>query len=56
MNYNVMGTAVGLVGNNANRKADIKFVDCGAPVFLYYAPSSLTVIYDNVEKGSLKNK
>ena len=55
-NYNVMGTAVGLVGNNANRKADIKFVDCGAPVFLYYAPSSLTVIYDNVEKGSLKNK
>ena len=55
VNYNVMGTAVGFVKNMANRKADIKFMDCGAPVFLYYAPSSLTVIYNEVEKGSLKN-
>jgi len=55
VNYNVMGTAVGFVKNMANRKADIKFMDCGAPVFLYDAPSSLTVIYNEVEKGSLKN-
>ncbi|MBR3793416.1 MAG: hypothetical protein IKK27_05730 [Alistipes sp.] len=54
-NYNEMGTAVGLVINNAGRKADIKFMQCGAPVFLYDAPSSLTVIYNETEKGSFKN-
>ncbi|MBP3474163.1 MAG: hypothetical protein J6J91_04810 [Alistipes sp.] len=55
LNYNVMGTVVGLVHNEANREADIKFMNCNAPVFLYDAPATLTVIYDNAEKGSLHN-
>ena len=55
MNYNVMGTAVGLVHNVAGRKVDIKFMQSGAPVFLYNAPSTLTVIYNETEKGSFKN-
>ena len=54
-NYNVMGTAVGLVINNARRMADIKFMQCGEPVFLYDAPSTLNVIYNETTKGSLKN-
>ena len=56
MNYNVMGTAVGLVKNEADRKVDIKFMQCGEPVFLYDADSALTVIYNETEKGSFKNK
>jgi hypothetical protein len=56
MNYNVMGTAVGLVINDAARKVDIKFMQCGEPVFLYDADSALTVIYNETEKGSFKNK
>jgi hypothetical protein len=56
MNYNVMGTAVGLVKNEAARKVDIKFMQCGEPVFLYDADSALTVIYNETEKGSFKNK
>ena len=56
--YNVTGSVIGLANTKGATQAEInvKFMNCGEPVFLYNATKTLNIIYDEVKKGSLVNE